>query len=190
MVWNGAGVCGMRKAVANAIKEMADQQLVDSEKQMAELRQQLGKTAAELAAALQQVQKLRMLEVRLEEDITRERQRNQELEELNGRLRRARGLAAALVHSFAKRLQPCVPGHCTAHMGRRPAFTFLWTRRYVSRQRCSLAEDSLDWLLTAQRSHVPMPTGPVRQRHGRARRSHLYPCRRCGTNAAPHVCTT
>jgi DNA repair exonuclease SbcCD ATPase subunit len=85
----------MRKAVANAIKEMADQQLVDSEKQMAELRQQLGKTAAELAAALQQVQKLRMLEVRLEEDITRERQRNQELEELNGRLRRARGLAAA-----------------------------------------------------------------------------------------------
>jgi len=85
----------MRKAVANAIKEMADQQLVDSEKQMAELQQQLGKTAAELAAALQQVQKLRMLEVRLEEDITRERQRNQELEELNGRLRRARGLAAA-----------------------------------------------------------------------------------------------
>lgn len=81
--------------MANAIKEMADQQLVDSEKQMAELRQQLGKTAAELAAALQQVQKLRMLEVRLEEDITRERQRNQELEELNGRLRRARGLAAA-----------------------------------------------------------------------------------------------
>jgi hypothetical protein len=81
----------MRKAVANAIKW----QLVDSEKQMAELRQQLGKTAAELAAALQQVQKLRMLEVRLEEDITRERQRNQELEELNGRLRRARGLAAA-----------------------------------------------------------------------------------------------
>jgi hypothetical protein len=67
----------MRKAVANAIKEMADQQLVDSEKQMAELRQQLGKTAAELAAALQQVQKLRMLEVRLEEDITRERQRIQ-----------------------------------------------------------------------------------------------------------------
>ena len=81
--------------MANAIKEMADQQLVDSEKQMAELQQQLGKTAAELAAALQQVQKLRMLEVRLEEDITRERQRNQELEELNGRLRRARGLAAA-----------------------------------------------------------------------------------------------
>ena len=103
----------MRKAVANAFKDMHRQQMVESERQQGELQQQLAKAVAELAVATQEVQKLRVLEEEvqkmkelekevqklrmvekeeqtlrvLEEERARERQRNLELEELIGRLR-------------------------------------------------------------------------------------------------------
>ena len=89
VVWNGHGVCGTRKAVANAFKDMHCQQKVESERQHRELRQQLAKAVAELAVATQEVQKLRVLE--------EEVQKMKELEKEVQKLRMVESLPIALL---------------------------------------------------------------------------------------------